>query len=218
MSDDTTPVAVDQEPIDQEPKKFEPPEEQKQYFGSWMGRMVKKQFEESINPQIEEIKSLLSKKNEPTGEELTEKILNGGAKEVFQQLLREEKQKEITLKAAQEKDLQKAMTGFSDDPLYKDVYADAQKLAKEAMSKGYPVGPATELAMAKAKEQYFISRDPDLSLKMSGSGKPQPRQKKKELPSHMKAAAARDIADGLFKDEAEYIDNLTPDVRARNGL
>jgi len=216
MSDDTTDVAVDQDSIEQ-PEKFEPSEEQKQYFGSWMGRKVK-EHTESLRSEIGELKQLLAQKNEPTGDELTEKILNGGAKEVFQQLLKEEKQKEITLKAAQEKDLQKAMTGFSEDPLYKDVYVDAHKLAKDAMSKGYPVGPATELAMAKAKEQFLMSRDPDYSLKMTGSGKPQPRQKKKELPSHMKAAAQRDIADGIFKDEAEYIDSLTPDIRARHGL
>jgi hypothetical protein len=38
------------------------------------------------------------------------------------------------------------------------------------------------------------------------------------LPEALKAAADRDIKSGLFKDEAEYMNELSPQVKERYGL
>jgi Arc/MetJ-type ribon-helix-helix transcriptional regulator len=46
-----------------------------------------------------------------------------------------------------------------------------------------------------------------------GGGMRKPTKKKAELPPQLKAAAQRDIADGLYANEAEYIKALHPKVR-----
>jgi len=54
-------------------------------------------------------------------------------------------------------------------------------------------------------------------LEMINPGMPR-RSKKAKLPAHMKEAAARDIEQGLFKDEAEWIEHLSPKAKEQYGL
>jgi hypothetical protein len=54
---------------------------------------------------------------------------------------------------------------------------------------------------------------------MSGSGKITPSNKKTaKIPAALKAAAQRDISDGIFKDEAEYLANLSPNIKEKYGI
>jgi hypothetical protein len=53
---------------------------------------------------------------------------------------------------------------------------------------------------------------------MSGPGKQVKTTKKPKIPTELKAAAERDIRDGFFKDEDEYLANLSPQMKAKYGI
>ena len=179
-------------------------DKQSDKMASWYGRISKEQVNKQLDP--EKINDNLSTKFltnvEGTFNELMDKREANGRK------VKDEKLNLITTE----------MDKYSDQPLFKETEEDIKKIAKEAIDKGFPPGPAVELAMEKAKVNHLMNRDPEYKLEMSGPGRAIKKIKVKKMPEALKAAAARDIASGYFKDEAEYIEKLTPAIREKYGL
>jgi hypothetical protein len=180
---------------------------------SHFGRIVTKQMDEKYMPKIKESQI----DPEQLKEQLSTEFLTDPEGTINKMLDKREQDR----KTVADKKLElvsEEMKKFEDRPLFSETQKEIEKLAGEALEKGYPPGPAVELAYEKAKSNHLINRDPDLRLAMSPPGSPKPREKKTKMPQEFKAAAQRDIAAGLFKDEQDYLDNLSQDVKARYGL
>lgn len=211
-------IQVDTDQADQEPQKpFTP--EQEQYIGSWMGRIVKRHVEDAVRssipahqPQPDYSGQTGATPIDKLNEKLQERIFSGDVYGALSDVvdLKEKARKNLT--DTQMLTTDRAITGFSEDPYYKEIFSDVQKVARQYVGQGYPPKAAAETAFHKVKTGYLerkVSGDRDTSnLGMLSGGRRVPGKKTIKLPPQFKKAAAREIADGIFKDEAEYIAHL----------
>ena len=204
-------------------KPFTP--EQEQYMGSWMGRIIKKQIEESIVPLVNQVASkptyspqndsgdVLKKFNDEISEQLyTDPVA------AIQKVINAIKASETQLTKAQTVQVDKAITSFSEDPLYKDIYQDVKAIAHERAGKGYPADAAADYAFTKAKLNYMEKKSgpgDEGGFDLSDGGRQTRNTKAPKLPLEFKKAYERDKSKGLFKNEAEYIAGLSPAIRAK---
>jgi len=223
------------QPEHQEPARpFSP--EQEQFLGSWMGRKIKEHVEKGLQPIMERLQS--PQGGPPYGvhpsahgapqndaikqlnESLRDRLLDGDVIGVFQDISRtiETARTNVT---KQNSDLMvRAMTGYAEDPEYKDIYPDAERIAREELAKGTPPAYAAELGYTRAKLRRVegARQKRDGSPALMPAGRVAPKAKVVTLPAALKAAYERDKKDGFFKNEAEYIANLGPEVKAKYGL
>jgi len=206
-------------------KPFTP--EQEQFVGSWLGRMVKKNVEETIVPMIKETlgqrqahipqgdsSDILKKFND----EIADDLFGGNAVGAIQKVLNALDASKTQLTKQQTIQVDKAITSFSEDPLYKDIYQDVKQIAHERAGKGYPADAAADYAFTKAKLNYMekkSSPDGEGGFNLSDGGRATRQTKTPKLPPEFKKSCERDIAKGLFKNEAEYIAALSPAIRAK---
>ncbi len=174
---------------------------------SHFGRIVAQQLEKK-EPVIDQDKLNAQLQNRILGD------VSGTVNDIIDAREKEQLSLENEKKAA----VLQEMAKYQDKPYYQEVKDDLEKIAHEALGNKFPPGPATELAYEKACKNLLLHKDPDYKLGMAGAGKKLKRSKKKELPKEFKAAAKRDIDSGLFKDEADYMENLSPQVKANYGL
>lgn len=219
MADDTGTPAVDDQgnPIVVEDPAFSPKQEefigkmldkQAAQLTSHFGRISKEQVNKSFEGGIDQ---------EKLNDQLSTKFLTN-VEGTFNELLDKREADNKKIRDEKLEAISTEMEKFSDKPLFKETEDAVRKIAEEAIGKGFPPGPAVELAVEKAKSSFLMNRDPEYKLDMSGPGKQIPRVKEKKMPEALKAAANRDIASGLFKDEAEYINELAPHIKEKYGL
>jgi hypothetical protein len=210
-------------------KPFTP--EQEQYIGSWMGRIIKKQFEENVIPHLKTAQP--DPVVQPGGvddamkvfnEKVQEKLFGGdvvGAMNMVNDL-RERAKSNLTQQ--QNLNLMKGLTTYSDQPYYEDIQPDFQKLAREKMAEGAPVDKALKWAYAEAKANFLEGKltgggDKGGGLNLSGGGRQSTtRQKVVNLPPKFEAQCKKDISDGLYKTRAEWISSLNPKIKEQYGL
>lgn len=194
---------------------------QLQQLASMTGRLITNQLEEKVMPLF------ANKPKDQTPDELAskrekwlEKIFEGRIDEVVDEVdsIRDKKKQTLTQQVSVA--TKKAITEFNADPLYKDVYADTEKLAAQYLAKGYPPAAAAEVAFAKAKANHLENRaSVNEDLGMASSGKKIPSSKKAKVPSHFKKSMERDIASGLYENEDDWVNNgLSDQIRAKYGL
>lgn len=208
--------------------------EQQQQIASMVGRIVANQLQEkvvplvqsqgakTVNPTAPEVPSNLKELNET----LQNMIFEGKVTDAFQTYINLQSQASQDASTRKNAEIKRALTGFAEDPNYKALYVDAESRALRLGAQGYPAIAAAHQAMAEAKAAHFEKvattrgEDDDMKLGMStGSGGKGTRNTKSKIDkTPFKAAAARDIAAGVFKDEAEYIAHLSPEIRARYEL
>lgn len=214
----------EQDKGDKEEKVFTP--KQEAFIGSWLGRIVKKQIDDSIVPLIQNAQprpgqnagnpnDVLKNFNERLSEKLFTDPLGA-----IQEAVSAIDESKTQLSKTQAVQVDKAITSYSEDPLYKDIYQDMKEIAHSAAKEGYPPGPAAKYAFAQAKANFLEkgSRGSEDGLDFADGGRPSKTVKIPKLPAEFKKAAARDIAKGLFKNEADYIANLSPNIRAKYGI
>ena len=219
MSDDTGTPAVDQDgnPItpafSPEQEKFIETLLDKQsdkltsHFGRISKEQVGKSFEEN-NIDLEKINEQLSSQlygGDVTG--AVNKIIDdrdATSKKLFQDKL-----------VAMTSELER----YKEDPMFDKISKSVNELAQDAMeNKGFPPGPAVDVAFQTAKANYFENKDPDYRLNMAGTGKRTRRTKTPTLPETFKAQAAKDINSGLFKNEADWMEALSPGQKEKYGI
>ena len=135
------PVDPDNPPEPQKP--FTP--DQEQFMGSWMGRMIAKQFDEKVVPLLQEHQATRqADPNVPTGdalsqfnERLTTELFEDPVGAI-QKVIKLTKDTDANLSQAKKTQTNKALTTYSDDPFYKDIYQDMLVIAHEQASKGAP--------------------------------------------------------------------------------
>jgi hypothetical protein len=211
---------------DKPQKPFSP--EQEQYIGSWLGRMVKKQVEEKILPEIQKVSQTQTYQPQNQGEDVVKKfneeittLFFENPMEAINRIMAVRENAGRQMSQTKNLQLQKSLTSYSDKALYKEVYADMKQIAEKAVSEGVPPEHAAEYAYFRSKANYLEgsrNTDDDGGFGNMNGGMRKPKTKKAELPPQLKAAAQRDIADGLYKDEAEYIKALHPKVREQYGI
>lgn len=207
-------------------KPFTP--EQEQYIGSWMGRIIKKQFDENVLPHLRQPQPLAQAVNQDDaykkfGESVQEKIFGGDPVGAIDMVLKLKEQAKQNLTQTQNINLMRGITTYSDQPYYEDIQPTMQKLAKEKVVEGWPIEAALRASYAEAKagflEEKMKSGDRDSSgLSLSGGGRRETRTKVTKLPPEFEKACARDIADGIYKTRDEWIKAMSPKVRERIGL
>lgn len=224
----------DDRPVE-EPSNNEQPEElkfsklQMEQLATLVGRISKKQLEENVIPLIsrrEEPINSMEQQNETIKEfndKLQQKIFDGDVLGAIQMATDVQNRAKDTLTKTQIREVEKNIVSYSDKPFYKDIYSDMDKIAKDAIIQGVPPEWAVEHAYHKALADYLsgnrINNNDDGSLDMVTGGKQYKRSgKEPKLPEDFKNACARDIASGLFKNEKEWIDNLSPKVRGQLGI
>ena len=207
-------------------KPFTP--EQEQYIGSWMGRIIKKQFEENVIPHLNrpapappamEQDEALKKFNE----KVQEKLFSGDAVGAMDMVLNLKERAKQNLTENQNINLMRGLTTFSDKPYYEDIQPEMQKLAKSKVGQGWPVQAALESSYAEAKASFLETRlsggeKEHGTLGLTGGGRQAARTKSDKLPPNFEKACARDIADGIYKNRGEWIKGLNPKVKEQLGL
>lgn len=203
--------------------------EQEQYIGSWLGRMVSKQFEEKVLPVIEEHLSANTSQQTPVQPAQTNEVLEKFNTDLSQQMFTDpygafQKMMNVyagtkkTLSQSQKTQADKIMLNYSKNPYYKEMAGNIQKISQEAISNGYPPEAAVEYAYQKARGEYLENKHNPQNLDLLSGGSLPQRSKKKKLPERFKTAFERDKAQGLFKDEADYIAHLSPAVKMQYDL
>lgn len=195
-------------------------------FMSWMGRInadqtskqVAKQFDEKVMPFIEEMRA--SRKvtdNQQPNLDLQDLILSSDPKDhekYFELMMNRTKQKEAYISTAKHQELDKQFLKYSEEPLYREIHADMKEIALKKLGEGWPPVAAAEHAKTAAEALYFKRQSSDGSeLDMLSGSSPAPRKRKGSLPPKLKEACERDIRDGIVKDEADYIKNMSPKMR-----
>ena len=221
QGDQTDTDQVDTDQADQDKKPFSP--EQEQHIGSWLGRIVAKQIDDKVLPALQP--KTPQPNQEPNvfnkfDEQLQEDIFSGKVYSAIDKALNVREQTKQNLSKSKQIETDRALTALSDKPFYKDTFGEAQKIAHEAVQAGYPPEAAVELGYNKAKASFLERKlaGGDENLNLSEGGRPPSRTKTPKLPPEFSKACKRDIAKGLFKNEKEYIDALSPSIRAKYGI
>ena len=204
-----------------------------QHIGSFAGKISAKQIEEKVMPHLNRSPDTPSTNIPNAGsenamtrfnEQLQQKIFDGDVMGAMQMAQDVRERAKTNLSNAQKVETDKLITALSEQPYYKEIFSDVKDIAHKNVSKGIPPQVAVELAHAQAKANHLEKQmgggsgaDTD-NLGMLGGGKPSPKGKGVTLSPEMKAAAQRDIADGLYKNEKEWADNLDPKIRKQYGL
>jgi len=218
MSDDTgTPAVEEPKPAfskEQEAFMNTMLEKQSEQLTSHFGRIVTKQMEEKFMPEI--------KKNQVDPKQFEEivqgKGFGGDMVGAINEVIDMREKNASDLQKAKEEAITEEMEKFKDQPFFQETEAQIKEIAIAAIKKGHPPAPAVELAYEKAGRIFLQNKDPEYKLSMSRGGKQAPRKKEAKLPAAFKTQAAKDIANGIFKDEADYIANLSPSIREKHGI
>ena len=194
---------------------------------SWMGRKFK-EFEDKMAGVLQSTQQEFVNQVAPTqqgnevvdrfNEQVTEKLLGGDALGAFEMMnnVMQTKNQNLSQQASIATD--KALTAFSEDPLYKETFSDSKKLAHE-YAKTMPAPVAAKLAYNETKAKYYESATNDGgNLAIQGSGKRVVQGKKPKLAPEFKKVCERGIADGTFNDEQDFINNLAPNIREKYGM
>ena len=121
--------------------------------------------------------------------------------------------------------LEKHLGGFEKQSFFKDIETDVRATAQKYVNEGMRPDSAAKLAFSEKRADYFagmiatIHKTNPAALETLTGGKKTPKEDKKpKLPPDLQAACDRDIAAGVFKDEADYIANLSHQIRTAHGL
>lgn len=189
------------------------------------GRIVKQQIEKHVLPHIQKPAEAKTGLPAPSlkefNQELLDQILSGDVVGALEKVsdVRAYAKKNIT-KQKQAR-LTKALTEHSEDPDYKDIYPDAEKIAQAEIAEGMDPKAAARLGLAKARVAHLTGKAGTVDagkLGVSGNGRRVQRTKVKQLPEAFKKQCAKDIADGIFKDEADYRKSIPLATRQRYGI
>lgn len=208
------------------PKPFTP--DQEQYLGSWMGRIIAKQLDEKVLPHIRQPQQQ-PQQSMPTddamkqfNEKVQEKIFSGDAVGAVDMVLNLKEKAKQNLTQAQNMNLLRGITTYSDQPYYEDIQPTMQKLAKEKVAEGWPVDAALKASYSEAKAEFLEHKltrgDRDTSdLGLSSGGRRTERTKSIKLTEAEEVACARDIRDGYYKNKEDWVKARSSKIPSRMG-
>ena len=218
----------EEQEVQEKPKPFN--EEQEQYLGSWLGRIVAKQLDEKVVPMFNERLSQPQQINPMQNDYMQNDVVTKFNEDIstqiftdpygaFTKMMNVYQGTQKNLSQAQKSQTDKVLMSYSESPYYKEIFTDMQKVAHEAVGQGYPPEAAAEYAFQKARADHLDKKvGGGDNLDMLDGGISRKRTKKAVLPPQFKDAYIRDKEKGLFKTEEEYIAALAPQIRAQYGI
>ncbi|MHC4951867.1 MAG: hypothetical protein ACYTEU_12930 [Planctomycetota bacterium] len=202
---------------------------QLQQISSIMGSIIKKQIDENVTPLIET--STVRQSPDATdvsnpgvrdkfSADLLDQALSGDFFGAVEKAISLRNRADANLSETRKTELVKDSRSYEDKPYYNDVKLEMDRLAAEAAAKGYPAKPANELAYNTAVREHlekkYVGNIDEGSLQLETGGRYTPASKgKAKLPPQFEEAYQRDKAKGHFKNRQEFLDNLSPQVRAQ---
>ncbi|GAG37291.1 unnamed protein product, partial [marine sediment metagenome] len=161
-------------------------EQQEQYLGSWLGRIVAKQLDDKVMPMLNRDPNPIPANIPETGsedavtkfnEKLQEKIFSGDVLGAIQMAQDVQSRAKSNLTKTQKIETDKLITSYSDKPYYKDIFTEMKKMSHEYAGQGFPPEAATEYAYTKAKADFLEKKlgggdgEDTENLEMLGGGK-----------------------------------------------
>lgn len=234
-----TPVEETEDTEDEDVKdSFLKGDEKDQHrMASALGRFLKKQGEqEKFNKQVMDTLSELKehfanppKNNNPDVAKLNEdwqnRILNGDVIGVLDEFSSLKTRAETEISQANMNKVNKLVEGFSEEPFFGELEKVVRESSVNLVQQGKDPQTAVDLAYNKARADYFgglvasVHKTNPNALKLAkGGSKPDTEGSKGKLPEEFKKRAEKDIAEGLFKDEAEWVASLSPQIRKQLGV
>ncbi len=197
---------------------------------SWLGRMEKdnKTFQTTVLEKLEGLGQAKGpeKSGDAQKDELNEKLydlyMSGKPLEAQKLIDQINRDSRTNLENMHNRQLKEALSKVDDplmDTIGKDVEAMAAQLVKEGTRPAQAVRTAkAEVENALLRKQFIDgSGGKGLGL-LSATGTRKTETPTGGLPKDLQAACERDIADGKFKDEAEFLKYLDPRIKARHGV
>ena len=206
---------------------------QLQQLSSMMGDMIKRKIEDygekHVVPLIDRVSSQAattdvyrSPSTNPAKQQLNQRlqemIFDGQVMEAYDEYERVKSAAHENLSKANQNKLAVAMGSFKDNPLFADLKNKVQEHASEYINRGWPPEAAAAMAWERSEKSHYkrqLSGDSDEgSLEMAGGGRRAVRKGKVTLPPQFEEAFQRDKAKGLFSKREEFIESLSPTVKA----
>jgi len=180
----------------------------KEQAGSWMGRLIKKQFDEGVMPILNEIKSGISKPVEHAPDSTLQDLMFTDPDKFFDMGLQRATERQKNLSESRVGQMNLEIQKLSEDPDFKELHSDITEEARKRIGKGYPIQEAVESAVLAARVKLLSGKlNPrDENLAMLDGGRNKQRTKTTKLTDVEEKACARDIRDGIFKTKAEWIE------------
>lgn len=208
-----------------------------QKLSSWLGRVEKTgkdnsdamtALSENFNEKLQGITDLLQSQSTPkaepnaVNEALREKLLGDNPMEGLEFYDKIKSDSQNNLNAMKERRLNTAFEKVKEHPrMSEDVKAEAQTM----VNNGVDPNTAVQMAVLRAENKHqggiltqIKEKNPTV-LEMLNPGNPKGGDKPEgKLPPSFEKACQRDIADGTFKDRADYIKHMDPGMKQSLGL
>lgn len=206
-------------------------------IASALGRALKKQGEQDkFNKQVMDTLSKLEqhlsnppKNTHPDVAKLNEdwqnRILSGDVIGVLDEFSSLKTKAETEISQSNMNKVNQLMEGLSEEPFFGELEKVVRERSASLVQQGKDPQTAVDLAYNKARADYFgglvasVHKTNPNALKLAkGGSKPDTEGSKGKLPEDFKKRAEKDIAEGLFKDEADWIASLSPQIRKQLGV
>jgi hypothetical protein len=192
-----------------------------------------KEFNQNVMQTLQSITEKFSTGNQAQSadisklnEDLQNEILSGnvvGALDAYYNL-RTDAEKNVS--QANQNKVNQLLDGLKEEPFWVDLEPHVRDSAMKYVQSGKDPETAVQIAYQKHRGDYLgglvatiHSTNPDALKMAKGGGKPPKEEGNKgKLPPEFKKRAAKDIAEGLFKDEKEWIESLAPAIRKQLGV
>jgi len=168
---------------------------------SWFGRINKdqitKQFDEKVMPVLEELRA--GRQVTDYEAPVSDLMYTDPEKFVATEIEKYEKKRKNTTETKL-KQIDEAILGYVDDPLYREIHSDMKGIATKKAGEGWPPEAAVTFAKTEAEKNYYkrqISDDSDLEM-LGGGGSPS-RKKQKSLPPNLKELAPETFVTGYSR-------------------
>jgi len=158
-------------------------------------------------------------------EQWQERILSGDVMGVVNDINKFNQQAQDNLVKMNRKKVDSIMGSLKEQPLFDDIADKVKESAYTLVSSGYSAEDATSYAYEKARADRqaellasLETQSPGTLETLRGGKRTPPPKEEGKLPPNAEKACQRDIAEGLFKDRKEWIDNLSPQLRVQYGV
>lgn len=190
---------------------------------SWFGRINKeqitKQFDEKVMPVLEEMRAGSPATDATPPDEDMQNMMFTNPDKFFEIGMEKYQKKVKNVTDTKLKSIDEAILTYAEDPLYRDIHSEMKKIAHDKVGEGWPPQAAVIYAKSEAEKNHLKRQaGDDTDLEMLSGGGALSRKKTKTLPPKLKEACARDIRDGIIKDEKDFINSMSPKLREIYGV
>jgi len=159
-------------------------------------------------------------------EDLQTQILSGNPIQAFDTYMNLKTEAERSISQKNASAVNSLVANLKEEPFFADLEGPVRNTAMQYVQNGKDPETAVNLAYFKHKGDFLAGivtnvhkTNPNALKVATGSGEtPKDDGNKGKLPPEFKKRAEKDIQEGLFKDEQDWINNLAPSIRKQLGV